>query len=93
MGYVKHCCFCVTRSNTLNAPKQLKPADLDAISPLEVVKNPHGGRHPMKKFSRYQVEALARRLDFEKSLAVEIVRTRAMEKYDVSAHSLFSTPL
>ncbi|KIP07347.1 hypothetical protein PHLGIDRAFT_424357 [Phlebiopsis gigantea 11061_1 CR5-6] len=38
----------------------------------------------MKKFARSQVEHLARRLEYEKSLSVEIVRTRAMNEYSLT---------
>lgn len=44
----------------------------------------------MKKFARSQVEYLVRRLEHEKSLSVEIVRTRAMNEYSVSAYSVLS---
>ena len=44
----------------------------------------------MKKFARSQVEHLSRRLEYEKSLSIEIVRTRAMREYDVSA--AYTTP-
>lgn len=70
---------------------QLKSADLAAISPIEEVQNPHGGRHPMKKLARSQVEYLVRQLEHEKSLSVEIVRTRAMNEYNVSAYMLSET--
>ena len=45
----------------------------------------------MKKFARSQVEHLARRLEYEKSLSIEIVRTRAMNEYGVSVYIVYST--
>ena len=41
----------------------------------------------MKKYALSQIQALARRLEYEKSLEVEIVRTRAIEQYGVCARA------
>ncbi|GJE92065.1 hypothetical protein PsYK624_082180 [Phanerochaete sordida] len=62
----------------------LKPADLEALTPFEVVANPHGGRNPMKKYYLSQVEFLSAQLKFQKNLDVEIVRSRAIERYDLT---------
>ena len=45
----------------------------------------------MKKFALYQVEALAKRKKYEKSLETEIVRTRAMQQYNVGRTRPFFT--
>lgn len=37
----------------------------------------------MKKFALWEVQSLDKRIQYEKSLEVEIVRTRAMEQYGV----------
>ncbi|GJE92126.1 hypothetical protein PsYK624_082790 [Phanerochaete sordida] len=41
----------------------LSDADLEALKPVGIERNPHGGRHPMVKYSLREVRALVRRLE------------------------------